>query len=901
MAIQPVQFNSIQADSQNGRVVKPYREAEGAVETKGMVKPLPPKGHLVDDNLATGTKYFFKDIAYDMKSVKNGFNGTANDHQLGRLNDVGLRLGGIAIATYLASRTTNPKARLMEYVGLAAFLTSMAIYPKIAINTPARILHGYDIDKQYIDDQGRKKSVQQDSNYVPYDMYIGANKGEDLDTIGDKMGIPRDIKNRHDVIREQMRKIATQNNTLWMLTAGFATPLMTALICSGIEKFVVSPGLEKARNAKYNSKIQNMLTEAGNMASDLNNVSNSLSESVKSILYKYEGKALPAEEYEKLVNLLTKGNDVILSEGIKEDLGKMLNNQGSITISDKTLKEVYEEAKMALKGRNKKYVAENFIPSMKEIENLVLQLSEKPDQKLSEGVQLTGDKFNELRIKILDLAKEKIEKAGLEDVNYKESLINNVSNFEKAFNIKPTSNLSKESIESVIKFAKILGDFQAKSAILDKCENFKFEHTPESVLANYYEKFQTTLLKELDISPKDYKRMSNDREFAQKVLDKKFRALCENEAKYQKTFEKLAQIMEDMETALHGESTDNSQIKDLINGIEKVYDKTAQRLRDNNIGEATAKSLQEGGISEIGSVEDLYKLLDNMRENKYLWADAHDAEAIRYFANGKGSSKNIKISRLLNRYQGETNSFFRIFHTLDVYKRFANIRALVEYSTGNSSVSNEALEKEIENLLKHSSIKDIKYVEQVSQQIKEMLLKGDISDFTMKVGIEDANQYKDFYNIGWAVEEADAGKITQKGSITEASAKSLEKHKKGNLLERFQYYISRFRNIIGNDKTDFTKPNHILDEQISNSYMDIAKTNESKFNLVGQNPVDMLQKAAGKKHADRMWLKTVGIMTGAIFGVTLLAQFSFGKISNKHNLQKLEKTDNKEKKMQVQK
>ena len=35
----------------------------------------------------------------------------------------------------------------------------------------------------------------------------------------DRMGIPRGIKNRNDLIKEQARKTAIQNNTLWMLLA----------------------------------------------------------------------------------------------------------------------------------------------------------------------------------------------------------------------------------------------------------------------------------------------------------------------------------------------------------------------------------------------------------------------------------------------------------------------------------------------------------------------------------------------------------------------------------------------------------------------------------------------------------------------------------------------------------
>ena len=124
MAIRPVQFNIESGVSfKRQEVYKSYLEADGAIKTDNNVKPLPPKGHLVHDKFGTGVKYFFKDIAYDMKAVKAGIKGTANDHQLGRLNDVGLRLGGIGIAAYLASKTKNPNVRLMEYVGLATFLT----------------------------------------------------------------------------------------------------------------------------------------------------------------------------------------------------------------------------------------------------------------------------------------------------------------------------------------------------------------------------------------------------------------------------------------------------------------------------------------------------------------------------------------------------------------------------------------------------------------------------------------------------------------------------------------------------------------------------------------------------------------------------------------------------------
>ena len=108
MEVRPVQFNINTKSNEH----KHYLEAEGPVDTTGLVKPLPGKGHLIHDDVISAPIYFVKDIAYDMKSLKNGIKGTANDHQLGRLNDVGLQIGGVGIATYLASKQQTLKQEL---------------------------------------------------------------------------------------------------------------------------------------------------------------------------------------------------------------------------------------------------------------------------------------------------------------------------------------------------------------------------------------------------------------------------------------------------------------------------------------------------------------------------------------------------------------------------------------------------------------------------------------------------------------------------------------------------------------------------------------------------------------------------------------------------------------------
>ena len=64
------------------------------------------------------------------------------------------------------------------------------------------------------------------------------------------------------------------------------------------------------------------------------------------------------------------------------------------------------------------------------------------------------------------------------------------------------------------------------------------------------------------------------------------------------------------------------------------------------------------------------------------------------------------------------------------------------------------------------------------------------------------------------------------------------------------------------------------------------KTRMAAFNLVGQTPVDMARGAASRRFATQKWARIIGAITGSVFGIALLAQLGFGKLSNPHNLQK---------------
>ncbi len=304
-----------------------------------LIKPLDGKGHLVNGNLVHMPKEFIRDTVYTTRALTDGVRGKANDHQLGKLNDLGLKIGGLAIATYLMTRKGTLKTKAMEFVGFGAFLASMALWPKIALEIPARIIHGFNFRKQYIDEQGRKKYVSQDPNYIPFDLYKGDKKSEDLDIIGDRAGIKRDIPNRHEAVKEHMRKVSVQNNTLWMLTAGIATPLMTALACNKAEKWI-TPQAEKYTNKKVNAQIDQIddylnnrmnKTEKDAYESKVLNIKaqngKTKPSEIEGMVTSLKGKTVSQEKLIELSNTVAAGFDAEMKEAAKEDLSRLLGGE----------------------------------------------------------------------------------------------------------------------------------------------------------------------------------------------------------------------------------------------------------------------------------------------------------------------------------------------------------------------------------------------------------------------------------------------------------------------------------------------------------------------------------------------------------------------------------------------
>ncbi len=205
-----------------------------------------PVGRLVRKNPINSATNFVKQGKY----LTDAINGKGDDYSVGKINDLTTRLGSFGIAAMLATMTNKPVAKGMEFIGFLSFFTSMALWPKM-ISTAVKAKAGFDVNQEYVDSYGRQKRFFEDPQYLPWDLWSQKR----IDKIGNKLNVPKNIENRSDETHKKMKQIATQSNTLWMMTAGFATPLMASLMGNYASKYA-----EKLTEA---TRVQKAINKTG--------------------------------------------------------------------------------------------------------------------------------------------------------------------------------------------------------------------------------------------------------------------------------------------------------------------------------------------------------------------------------------------------------------------------------------------------------------------------------------------------------------------------------------------------------------------------------------------------------------------------------------------------------------
>ena len=338
----------------------PDFDIQHELDNRTFIKPLAGQGKLLSGNIFNSPKDISDSFVYKMKALKHAAKGKANDHELGKINDIGLVAGGLAIATYLFTKRTTNMTKGMEFIGLGSFLASMAIWPVLAIQLPAYLIHGVNIRKKYKDSFGRVKPFYQDPQFIPWDLY----SDKEINKIGDRLGVPKNIPNRRDFIQEKMKKIAVQNNTLWMLTAGFATPIMSALICNMTE-----PYLLKHIDNKQNKKADKILSNLEDYSKKYKD--NAVTKDIEEIIKNHSGTPINKEIQGLVFDAFTRDMDAVSAESFRKDLTRLLSD-GRYSVNEESAKEIVANLKTQFAGKDfSKEFLEAAIPSEEEIINLL--------------------------------------------------------------------------------------------------------------------------------------------------------------------------------------------------------------------------------------------------------------------------------------------------------------------------------------------------------------------------------------------------------------------------------------------------------------------------------------------------------------------------------------------------
>lgn len=809
---------------QSAQKPKPDFDIERELNNRTFIKPLPSKGRLLNGNIFNAPAIMVKDAVYDVKAFKHAMQGNANDHELGKLNDVGLKLGGLAIAGYLFTKKQTPVTKGMEFVGLGSFLASMAIWPKLAIQLPAYLIHGVNVQKQYEDSFGRKKSFYQDPQFIPWDLY----SDKEIDKMGNRLRVPKDIPNRRDAIQEKMKKIAIQNNTLWMLTAGFATPVMSALICNQTE-----PYLAKWLNNRKNKKADLILTNLDEHSKkyDTHNATNNIENQIKL----HAGKPITEEVINSVADAF-EGMDSVTAESFKADLRELMTSN-THTISKDSTKAISKNLKDIFKGKPiSKDAVDAIIPNENNMFNIFKENNFIKTDADDKALKAISDKILLAVKKNVETYNQNRPETEQLDFEYIKKLIRshkvNEHPIKSVLNNSTSATFSQEIQANLRNIAKAFDAFNAKTNALNEYAVTKVGSAPETVIANYWNNISKDLLTTLGISPKEIEKVRFDRNLTGELLRNKIESIVSDDATYKKVMKDLVAKVASLDSEIKP-----SDITTYNEKVDTLFNEFGEFLKDKQFSN-TAKAI--AGVNNNDNV---------------------------------GTLKNIQKSFVSERLSGVKSSFYRLINTLDFYRRIAkNVNSIDILKQYPREVREELIELcKIITLQGHSSDNATKFY-----MLRNPHPSDDMSDIVVKNGkIENkyfgkgaVNTTTDIPNDKFFYQRAMQLMFGDK--MDKETTEILE----GSIIKpNVTEYRENVVKIIGGENY-FAKPRHRI------SPVNDAGS-EFKFLLTGIAPDELFFKAGQQAFNTRKWLKIFGAFGGVLLGVTVLAQFFFGKMPDK--------------------
>ncbi len=822
---------------------------------KEFVKPSKASGKLIKGNIFNAPVIMAKDFAYDMKSLRNGLNGDADDHQLGKINDIGMKLGGLAIAGYLYTKRQSPMTKAMEFVGLGSFFASMALWPKIAIQLPSYLIHGFNVQQQYEDSFGRKKPFFQDPQFLAWDAY----SDEKINKIGDWMGVPKNIPNRKEFIQQKMQKVAIQDNTLWMLTAGFATPIMSALICNSLEG-PIQKFLGNINNKQNNKDISDLDKLAKSMQT------NTINKKVNNLISINQNKVLTEDLINELGRALTSGFEPQVRKAVTEDL-KQLLRADMYMVNENTLNAIVKNTEAALlnAGMDKETI-QRIIPSYNEL----MQSFDKEQGFFKNAYR--EDKLDNIFTVYNELLKGKVRKYKEETVKTPEQEVEfkNQSDLITRKLIRPKvennpimSALKQEHYavldhnnQKIVK--SIAAAFNSLRGNLDAAEHFvqnQLGCVPETTIANYWNETISTFVKGLNLTPKQIERIKNDRLFATEYLRGAFDDIASDKKRYKEFMTSFINQFAQLDKVVKPADTRETMYSAAeVSKLEKFIDKVFKdfNTKITSIPGFTPESMEFtlSNLMGVGGKEYEHK------------------NTIGSFVEFYKNISNNRISEI-------KSSFFRIINTLDLYRRLAYGDEKY-YAALHQKLPRE-LKEEIVELTKitgiagHTSDYLTKFYHRVNPNIN-------LRDYS-SIEVRNGRLVYRYVNKPLLKQKVDtpqdarlfteAMRLSFENEILPETERAFGSNRK--IFAEFNKYRSMFLKDVGN-----TNYFEYVYRVVNGSGSDA--TDNKIFNEVGAATDEVLYNYCKRASNTNKWIKMFATSGAVLLGVTVLAQFFFGRM-----------------------
>ena len=815
------------------------------LDSEGKIKPMEDKGRLLPSKIFDSPSEYAKDLKKDIVNIKKAANGKANDHELGRINDVAIKLGSLGIAGYLCAKNPLKLNKAMQFVGFGSFFAAMALFPKLFIQAPLRARTGVDIHQKYIDSQNRKKKLFQDPQYDLTDLY----SREDLDRIGKKLKVDENLPDRDNFIKQRAKKTATQGNTLWMLAAG-SSPIFSALMCNVLEKGV-NKTIEKGTMtyADYNlTKKFNPFTFPSRLVENFSK--KSIEKLVKLHEKENQTKNLPKAKT-PFEHFIQKNAEQRITPDVAKYISKILTKK---TTNSATIEKEIENA--ILSSGQPEILTMGFVKN-----SLKGHINEEIFKNLSQAQKDTINNY---------LAKGEMK--GIADILAKESSAKKPQQMKLAkqfFEILKTAKKNEDMTtisnlkQALYKLNVGMIDFRRDKKILDGYISSRVGEKSGTYIANQWNRFTTSALKGLKLSSKELKALSRG---DISVLDKKLTEIATNEQAYSNIVKDLMLHIDDYEkvTGKHFTDTVANKSKEICENLSKIFRTEGFEDAANKI---TKKTVNKAGTLENEINENVKTRILGAKSSFYRFMQALD---IYKRANNNNQLQNeiFKILKQESQTIPDEELKSSAKKLVEVCKK-AVINATTtdqveKFTTSGYELSRTEYKALMKVLYGEDSLKTIKNV--ITNSNKTSGIIKQLKEVKNSDG--SANTVKEFFKIM-------KNKIKDLTNIRAIKVKNhtINLNESSRILSNCDAYKKEANEKLANWAGGITTE---LQHRVVNDKTFSANAVERNA-LTGKPLKDMIQEAAKQSYNSKTWLKIWGGAFAAIAGITLIAGLFIGR------------------------